>query len=341
MTQVADAVLCDDLAALALHGSIRKAAEARDMAPGTFQGRLAQAKARGLMGAFTAPEIPSDDEPEAETWARLEAEQDRKEAHAAAVDWMRFDVDGSEPFALAFVGDPHLDQCDARRLRRHLDVIEHTPRMWGVGLGDWLNSWVGKLRGQYAMQTVTERQAITLAKAVLQRPVWMLLLLGNHDGQRWHGSGNPVRWLETSSPVPMQDWQAKFTVACAGRSWRVWAAHNFPGNSMWNVLHGPAKRAQQTAATADLYIAGDRHTFGCAQLQEEHSGRPYWIARSRGYKPLDNYALEQGHGPAGGARGIGHSVTAVCDPRTGTMVCLADIEEAASYLTFLRMRRLS
>lgn len=283
---------------------------------------------------YSAPVLPELDEAPEDTFARLVAEQDRREKFRSAAEWMPFEVKGKQPFALVFVGDPHLDVCDARTLQRHLNTIERTDRMWAVGLGDWLNGWTGKLRGQYAHQSVTERQAYALARAILMRDIWWLLILGNHDGERWQGQGGALRWMENAAPVPMQEWQVKFSVKCGDAAWKIWAAHDFPGVSMWNPLHGPSKRAQMTGAIADLYICGDHHVYGCSETQHEHTGKAYWVARAKGYKPLDHYALEKGYGE----QTVGHSIAAVFDPSTKKIVCRADIEEAADYLAFLRSR---
>jgi hypothetical protein len=321
----------------------------------TVESALIEAKRRGALDAapaapdagpdrpqspeFTPPVLPAEDEDLETTILRLEAEQVRREAYRAAAEWMRFDVTGDEPFALAFVGDPHADVCDIARLRRHVDLIQATPRFWAIGLGDWLNGWVGRLRGEYAHQSVTERQAYSLARWLLNRPIWWLLLLGNHDGQRWHGQGSPLRWMENAAAVPVQEWACKFSIGCGGRVWRVSAAHNFPGASQFNPNHGPKKRALWTGGEADIFVAGDRHTFALEQNQHEHTGRVFWTARARGYKPLDHYALEHGHGDAGGPLGTGHSIGAVFDPRDGSVVCFAELDKAAGYLGYLRASR--
>jgi hypothetical protein len=308
---------------------------------GSVHGLVQRCKivAQPLPRQYTPPILPDEDEPLDDVIARMEREQERQQAYAAATEWMRYTVQGDEPFCLAFVGDPHMDVCDIKRLRRHVELIRNTDRMWAVGLGDWLNSWVGRLKANYAGQAVTERDGLRLARWLLEQDIWWLLLLGNHDGLRWHGQMNPLRWMENAAPVPVQDWQAKFSVECAGRVWKVWAAHNFPGNSQFNAAHGPQKRALMTGAEADVYVAGDRHTFALQQHQHEHTGRVYWTLRARGYKPLDDYAREHGHGPAGGERGIGHTVAAVFDPRNGRVTCFAELEDAAAFLMVQRMRR--
>ena len=314
----------------------------------TTRRRLAAAKELGLLNDntilkndFTAPVLPSSDEDLDVTIDRLEAEQLRRDEYRRATEWMRFDVHGDAPFALAFVGDPHLNSCDIRRLRRHVDTIQTTPRMWAVGLGDWVDGWVGKLRGQYAHSTVTEKQSFALAQWLFGKEnLWWALILGNHDGQRWWGEASPLRWmLNTAAVNTLQEWTCKFSISCGDRVWKVSAAHNFPGNSMYSALHGPKKRALFTGGEADIYVAGDRHVFGLQQDQHEFTGRTFWTLRARGYKYFDNYPLEHGHADAGGPNGIGHSVVAVFDPSDGTVNCFSDVERAASYLCYLQSNR--
>lgn len=277
------------------------------------------------------PEIPNEDEDLEAVMSRLSDSIKRRKAADEAKDWMKFTVEGSGPFALVFVGDPHGDDCDIDKLRQDVELIKNTERMWAVGLGDYINQWNKKLFHKYASQTINERDAYRIAQWLFKQEIWMLIILGNHDGPRWHGNGSPLNFMQHSAPVDLQNWQAKFEIKAGLNSWRVWAAHDFPGNSIWNPLHGPGRRAQLTGAMADLFICGDHHVFGLSQTQHEHTHKPYWVARAKGYKLLDEFALEKGYG----GQTMGHSIAAVFDA-DGTMTCFADTDKAASYLNWLR-----
>lgn len=350
-----EAVLRRAVAAVISAGSVSAAARATGIHRATLQGQIRSARARwpgclpepscsnNVAWAATAkqpeydpPELVSEDEDLDALIERQIEEHARRQKARASAEWMPFTVHGNEPFALVFVGDPHSDTCDLALLREHVSIIEKTPRMWAVGLGDYLNAGVGRLRGQYAHQSMTERDGFRVARWLLTRDIWWALILGNHDGERWHGQGSPLRWMENASATPPQEWQIKFSVNCGSASWRIWAAHNFPGNSGFNRNHGLDKRALQTGAMADLFVAGDRHVFKLSQDQHEHTGRVYWSARAKGYKGLDTYALEHGFGE----QSVGHSIGAVFDPRTGKLVCFSDVAETAAYLTFLRLRQI-
>lgn len=285
---------------------------------------------------FTPPVIPPAHEPIEDMIERRIAAYQRKAEAAKAREWMQFRVDEVAPFCLAFVGDPHADDdgCDLPTLDRHLKLIEATPGMWGVGLGDWTNNWIGRLGRLYAEQGTTASDAWRFAEWMLKRPIWMLLLRGNHD--MWSGAGDPLRWIARDGLAPLSDWQAQFRVACGDAEWRIHAAHDFPGNSMWNRLHAPLRRAKMTGHSADLFIAAHRHTFALAEEQDEHSGRVSWLARAKSYKAMDSYASVLGYGQA---QDRGQSIAAVCDPATGRMQCFSDLDQAAAYLTWLRRPR--
>ena len=325
-------------------GSRRAVAAELGMSEAAVGRHLIKAKEWGLKPSvevasigYTAPTLPSPERPVSETIELIKGERRRQREHRDAAEWMRFTVDGGEPFCLVFVGDPHLSTCDLDLLERHLTIIRDTDRMWAVCLGDLGNQWARKLRDQYAMQSTSEREEYGLIQWMLEWPIWWAIILGNHSGGRWHGGSNALMWMRTACPVPPREWQAKFAVECAGHTWRVWAAHDFPGSSQFAEDFGPNKRALWTGAIADLFLAGDHHVFTLRQAAHPQTGKVYWAGRARGYKPLDLYAEEKGYCETD----VGHSVAAVFDPRTRNLQCFADVEEAASYLTFLRLRRIA
>lgn len=339
MPRLARRVLEEALDAVKKYGTVASAARAMNIPRETLQSRVQVARMEGIPQAqpamFIPPELPDRDEPLEETIARIKMERSRQRTFREASKWMPFKVDGDEPFALAFIGDPHVDTCDLELLESDLDSIEKTPRMWAVGLGDWCNAWAGRLRAQYAMQSTTERQAYKLVEWVLSKPFWWLIILGNHNGARWHGAGSPLEWMRHAAAMDPVQWQAQFSVQCSSRAWKVWAAHDFPGSSIYSEDHGPNRRALLSGAEADIYVAGDHHTYTLRHAEHPQTKRLFWSARARGYKPLDNYAEELGFLEGN----YGCSIGAVFDPRDGAVECFGSIKKAAQFLTLLRRMR--
>jgi len=110
--------------------------------------------------------------------------------------------------------------------------------------------------------------------------------------------------------IAMHDWQAKGTLSSPnGHDLRMWVAHNFPGTSQWNKLHG-AQKAAQMKDWAHLYVAGHHHNWALHQEEHDHRNFVYWLARVRGYKSMDDYADGLGFGE----QAYGSAVVAVIDP---------------------------
>jgi hypothetical protein len=331
------------------HGSVFGAAKALNIPGPTLEKRYARALSNGMpdvrhsprainhpalkAALIERPHFPSAHE-DIETFLskREEAYRRKREAHAAK-QWARYVIKETGPFGLVFVGDPHLDDdgCDVGALRRDLELMDRTPGLYGVGLGDWVNAWTGRLSRLYAQQSTTEHQAFKLAEWMLDRPSWLLLLRGNHD--LWAAGSSALLWMRTGG-APLEDWEARFEVGAGGIFWRIWAAHDFPGNSMWNKVHAPMRRAQM-GQQADLYVCGHKHSFAIVQDQDDQTGHAYIAARARGYKGLDSYARQLGYGAEGE---LGRSIAVICDPGSRRMTPFPEVPEAADYLTWLRGR---
>jgi hypothetical protein len=321
-------------------GNKSQAAAMLGIPESTFYNRVRVGVALGLSSrpkpTFIAPELPSRSQPVEELLARRVATFQRKQEAEAARKWMRFKIPDTAPFGLAFVGDPHVDDdgADMPTLLRHVEVMERTPGLFGVGMGDWTNNWTGGLARLYAEQSTSKAEAWQLAEWLLRKSFWLLLLRGNHD--MWSGAGDPIKWI-CNGAAPVVDWAAQFIVECGGKEWRISAAHDFPGNSMWNKLHALMREAKMSGHEADVYAAAHRHLFGIAEEQDEKTGRVAWLMRTKGYKVSDTYALTKGYGQQ---QDRGQTVTAIFNPETRGVRCVSDLEEAAEYLTWLRRPRI-
>lgn len=115
---------------------------------------------------------------------------------------------------------------------------------------------------------------------------------------------------------------------------KVDAAHNHKGTSIYNPLHGQ-KRAALWNENADLYIAGHHHNWAISQ-EELEDGRIVTMARARGYKWLDEYAVHHGFYN----RKHGASIMFVIDPRaeepTERLQSFSSLKAGANYLKFRR-----
>jgi hypothetical protein len=289
---------------------------------------------------FVAPEIPPSDVPVDELIERLAANYERRANSHAAKQWARFTLHDKGPYVLAVVGDPHLDDpgTDWTLLRQHHELLR-LPHVHGICLGDVTNNWAGKLQRLYAEQDVTRTQAWKLASWFFQSVPWLIIIKGNHD--LWsssYGQGDPLDWMSRGAAL-LEDWQAKFEVATPdGHVTRIWAAHDFKGTSIYNPIHGPMRAQKFSAGEADVYCAGHQHHWELFCGEDAlKSSRPYWIARARGYKSLDEHADRHQFG----TQRHGSTIGIVVDPsRDGpaALHCYADLAEAVEVMQWRRSK---
>lgn len=329
--------------AVAKHGSINKAAVALGIARSTIQNRLAAAGRTDLdapMPIPTAAPLPDPDLPIEAIVAHRKAAFERKHAHHLAKRWRKYHVPARGPYALMFFGDPHLDDdgCHLPLWESHVELAASTPNLFAVNIGDSTNNWTGRLARLWADQNASAETARKLVKHYLaERGIpWLLWLSGNHD--LWDGPvGRAVFEKDAPEFVTLEDWQAKVTlVSPNGHELRLWAAHNFKGNSIWNPMHGPL-RAAQMEDWAHLYVAGHHHNCGIVQHENPHRGFIANLMRVRGYKYIDDYAeLHQFGEHQFGAAGV-----AIVDPdgdKLNAVACFLDPFEAVDFLHWKRGR---
>jgi transposase-like protein len=332
--------------ALARDTSIRKAAGRLGIPTTTISNWIAIAEddvARGEEPrALDVPEVsyptfPDDDLPTEELIEIARRRNRKRLAHAASRKWYPIKVNIAGPIAVAFIGDPHVDDdgCNWDLLYRDCALLRDTEGAFAVNVGDTTNNWVGRLSRLFANQEASQETARKFARWMLADSGvrWLTWIMGNHD--LWNEGEEILRRMRTTH-VPMEDHQAQFDIVFPNkRHCRTWVAHQFPGNSMWNSLHGH-QRAAHLKSEAHIYAAG--HTHNWAIHQEESASRDftYWLLRARGYKFVDDFAEKLGHHQ----QQEGATITAVIDPEAKTgasyIQCFADLEPAMQYLGWLR-----
>ena len=263
----------------------------------------------------------------------FEVEKERRQKYK----WFPIKINDEKPIGLSFFGDPHLGDngCNYPLIKHHAELCRETDGLYAVNIGDTANNWIGGLQRLYMDQDSSRDTERKLADWFLNDAgiKWLVWLMGNHD--MWGEFSEILRGYNIKR-IPMADWQAQFKLVFPnGRECKIWAAHDFKGNSMWNSLHGPQKAAHMKEQ-AHIYACG--HTHNWAMHHEESASREftYWLIRSRGYKFIDTYSDLLGHFP----QKEGATITAVIDPHADSMAgfiqCFADMDAAADYLTWKR-----
>lgn len=329
-------------AAVAEHGSIRKAAAALGIHHATVNRAYQKARRDGERvdrGDFTAP-APTNrvGETPAERWERRRQRYREAKAAADAREWMQFRMKRTEPCAVLWFGDPHLDDdgCDFDALEAAIQV-GNLPSVYSVGIGDYTNNWVGRLARLYAHQEGTAATAWEDARYFIRERGlrWLTLIKGNHD--LWAGAGDPLDWI-AEGVADVATWRARFTLTWPnGAELRVDAAHDFKGNSQYSDSFA-AKKTAYFDGRASIYVCGHKHSASLDRFNHPHRGTKHEAFRVAGFKRMDQHALVNGFSDAT----CGESMLTVIDPRTvfddgapkfRTFDC---IQDGAMYLETLR-----
>lgn len=296
-------------------GSISAAARETGMSRSAIRNRL---NALGLKNSkpvevpeITYPPELDDDIGIDEIIALMSKRFSKRQAAATARKSQVITLNHSEPIVVGFVGDPHLDDdgCDWPLLLEHIELFKQ-PRVYGVNVGDTTNNWVGNLMRLFAGQETSQKTARKLAKWFLSESgiKWLVWVMGNHD--EWNSGADILRLMNTTGIV-MEDWSARFRVGFAnGVEVPFWVAHDFPGHSMWNKMHGLMKAAMMRGG-AGVYAAGHRHISAVHWEPIEDQDAAFWAFRSKGYKVIDSHATRLGYGTTND----GHTTAVVIDPR--------------------------
>lgn len=326
------------------HGGISGAARKLSLSDSTISHRLRlYAERQGAAAAehrIVVPELPDPELPIGQVVEHLTKQAERRLVAADARRWVKIPVKSEGPYGIVLIGDPHIDDngCAWPVLREHIEIIGKTEGLYAAGLGDYQNNWTGRLARLYADQDTSSKTAWRLVEWFIRELGDKLLLLikGNHD--MWQGSGDPLDWMKQPGTLS-EDWSVRVEFQMSNKTnFRIIAAHDFPGHSMWNPLHSNQRKAR-FSGEADLYVAGHRHEWALSQQEDGERHKVYWLARARGYKFIDGYAHISGYHQ----QRYGASIAAIVNPDAVQPVtriqCFADVAEAADYLKYLRRRK--
>jgi len=298
---------------------------------------------RRAASAFTVDPLPDDGEPDAETLiAELTARHAKRAVHdtATKMHTIKINVDG--PIAVAFLGDPHIDDpgCAWGDLSRDVAICRDTQGFMAVNIGDTTNNWVGRLMGLYANQEVTSKQALKLIEWLLSELPWLMTVGGNHD--TWNtqkGDVSEVIHRLQKMPGLYENVGARMRVVLPGDvEFTMNCRHDFPGGSQFNPAHALV-RETLFGFRDHILACGHRHHSGYIPVWHNDPRRLCHGFRVGTYKDFDHYAREKGFKEANWAR----SMAAVIDPAYADdpvrfIKPFFNLEEASEYLTWKRGR---
>lgn len=302
--------------------------------------RLLRLTGNESVTALEFPDFPPSDLPiDSIIDSMEERSRIRRESHAAHT-WFPVKVKDDKPIGIMWFGDPHVDDdgCDWGLLKRHIAICKQ-PGVYGVNIGDTTNNWAGRLVSKYASQETSAKTAGRLAEwFMLDSGIkWLVFLLGNHD--QWGDGASILQQMAKrygTQKLTLHDWEARFSLQFPnGRQVKIWAAHDFPGDSMWNPLHGSVKAAR-FGPDVDLLVHGHKHNWGVSQWELADKGTTPTMIRVRGYKFNDDYARRIGKTEQDGGSAIMTIINPKATTTEGRILTFVDVDSGADYLKYLR-----
>ena len=296
------------------------------------------------------PDFGDKDVPIEEVIDLLQRRFQKRQEHEAAKKWFEIKFPKDEVVGLCVMGDPHLGpQCDFQTLRSHIDIFQNkkkkykfskdgrfTDGLYCLNLGDTVDNWPwGRLAALYAEEDISRPTERKLGKWLLESCPFIVWMHGNHD--MFHGEFTTYLESINCTKIPMMDWQAKFKLVFPSGEIRIDAKHDQKGHSQYNPVHGLKKTILWGQEQPDLILAGHKHISSLAQ-EELENGKCVTMARARGYKHLDSYALRYQYAESSAWGSSWLFVIDVTAEGPMKIVPFGDIEEGADYLAWKRSR---
>ena len=320
--------------------SLKAGAEASGLSRTSFRNSVRNYE--DAKGDLEFPDFPASDLPIERIIDGMKERSTLRNNSFEAHTWFPIKVKESLPIGINWFGDPHIDDdgCDWTLLSRHIELCKY-PGVYGVNVGDTTNNWAGRLVRKYADQETSAATARRLAEwFMLDAGIkWLVFLLGNHD--QWSdGSAILTQMAKRhgTQKLVLHDWEARFSLNFPNCKVNIHAAHDFPGDSMWNPLHGPVKAAR-FGPDVDLLVCGHKHNWGVSQWELADKGTSPVMIRTRGYKFNDDYARRIGKPDQSGGSSIFTIINPQADNREGRVIPFVDVEAGVDYLQFLRGRQ--
>lgn len=199
------------------------------------------------------------------------------------------------PIGLGLMGDPHIDSdgCNIELLMKHCEIFDGRNEGLFAGLlGDMWNNWGGRLARLWSEQTTDGAEARALVEHFLNRVYWMFAIYGNHD--LWSGHSNILEPMLKNQAGVVRDWRLRLGLKFPnGKTCKIYAAHGFPGKSMYLQNMGAVKKAVFDGQH-DIYVSGHTHVAGYSFGTHPGSDKTWHAVQVGTYKEIDSFGDQIG-----------------------------------------------
>jgi len=237
----------------------------------------------------------------------------------------------NKAIGILFMGDPHLDNqaTDLELFEKHLELARKNENVFIIGLGDYLDNWVGYLSKLFAKHSITQEEAFALLKYYFDNLHILACVLGNHDV--WNLFEVYFREVLGEECIVAEDIRLNLQFP-NDTNVTIRMRHSFSGRSQYNPAFPLVKQAIFNKPD-DIICMGHTHQFGYQMyVQPDNKISHCFVVGS--YKRFDEYGKKfMTHDT-----NITPAVLAVINPSDSSfdrIKLFLDIEKGIEYLNFL------
>lgn len=216
--------------------------------------------------------------------------------------------EGNKPIAILWPSCMHLGgrYTDHEFIERSINQFLEFGYIFFIGdeIEGFLHSWFHA--GSVMEQALQVNLQIEMFDAFMER-AWPKTLGGmwSQHGSMWFEKTQgytPLKRRYIEHGVPFFDGKAKLTYKVGNQTYFIAASHEFSGVSQWNRNHPHVKALRFDYPSADVIVAGDKHTYAVQEMEvyteEYESGRrpsPFvWLVQSGTAKTgPDKYTIKR------------------------------------------------
>jgi hypothetical protein len=197
-------------------------------------------------------------------------------------------LDADAPVGIIFVSCAHLGSryVNHAKFVDLLDRVLDIPRLYWFALGDETEGFTGffdvaSAHEQALADPKLQRKMLSLVLDKLAAKNKLLCGFASQHGSDWDRrkrGEDPIKKMYLERGIRYFDGQAYIKLQVGEQTYKLLAAHEFPGNSMYNKNHAQKRAALWKAPNADMVVMGDKHTYA---IQKESVDTLEYLAGDR------------------------------------------------------------
>lgn len=238
------------------------------------------------------------------------------------------------PCAIALLSDLHIGHpsTDYRSIMRDAKLVRDTPYMYAGFVGDGVDNWiVSKLQFLQRNQAVNfdTEWGLFLSWIELLKDKMVFMCSGNHDYWSYLVAGvDRVKEFVRGTKMLYGSEEINFSLEAGPAIYRVKVRHKWRGSSIYNPTHGIETGWERGSDQYDIGIGGHTHiaTLHRPFIRQAQMVHAILVGT---YKKEPFAGLPNPYGQGSGA---------MIFDKDGAMTFIYDLENAASYLNYLRSK---